>query len=437
MTSYAKPFMRFLIFLVLLSSLAVLSSGAAETDWGGTLQGYLDGSNVENRELTVGFNAGIWSETDFSAMARLTFSGGYGFQYDKGNFFHVPNLQLLSMSGRNNTWSYTAGRFTMGDRQGKLFSALLDGAEFNSSGTSLTHSAGIGFTGLAFNRTSRVIMTAIDQRAFDNAKPFSLASPRLGLYYEFSSDIKTGADTTDPRDHTLSVVVLGEIDLRSADAVANEGPSSSMLHSGYLQLGMNGRFSSTFDYMVNGIFQMGANTIPNDSRTLLLAGGLAEGSVSWHPGGSLKPMIVGEILYSSGDPWDQRSDWEGTQYGSGSSLNQYTAFTTRTVGYVFGSRVGNLGYGRLGASIRPVEMLSLKLDNYLYFRSVEGPVNEMPITATSGSDLYLGDEIILTVDFRPLSDLGLQLNGGIFLANGNIIQDNVQYRLGASLSMSF
>ncbi|MCK5735704.1 MAG: hypothetical protein KAH21_04460, partial [Spirochaetaceae bacterium] len=135
--------------------------------------------------------------------------------------------------------------------------------------------------------------------------------------------------------------------------------------------------------------------------------------------------------------WDQRSDWEGTQYGSGSSLNQYTAFTTRTVGYVFGSRVGNLGYGRLGASIRPVEMLSLKLDNYLYFRSVEGPVNEMPITAASGSDLYLGDEIVLTVDFRPLSDLGLQLNGGIFLANGNIIQDKVQYRLGASLSMSY
>jgi hypothetical protein len=332
---------------------------------------------------------------------------------------------------------YTAGRFTMSDNQGSLFSALLDGAEFEYTAAHVRHSGGAGFTGAVFNRTSRVIMTAVDQRNFDNAGPFSMASPRIAAYYEFSFDFIAGGKSHDPRDQTLSVVLLGETDLRSDDAVSADQPRSSKLHSGYVQAGMRGRISETFDYMFNGIFQAGVNSIPDENRTLLLLGGLAEASLFWNPGGPLSPQIVLSGLYSSGDPWTQRSDWEGSQYGNGSSLNQYTAFTTRTVGYVFASRVGNPDYGRLGASIRPLEILSIRLDNYVLFRSVNGPVNEMPVSASSGSNLYLGDEVELTVDFRPLSDLGIQLNSGVFLANSSIIEKKVQYRLGASLSMSY
>ena len=61
----------------------------------------------------------------------------------------------------------------------------------------------------------------------------------------------------------------------------------------------------------------------------------------------------------------------------------------------------------------------------------------MPIDPGSGSDLFLGNEIILTVDLRPLSDIGLQLIGGIFIANGQLIPDAVQYRFGALLSVSY
>ncbi len=437
MTSGAIRITRFSIFLLLLSLVLLSTVGAAETDWGGTLQTYVDGSNVPGRELTVGFAAGFWTETDFSKLAVLNFSGGYGFQYDKGQFFHVPDLSLLSISGRGPGWSYKAGRFTLRDQRGTLFNALLDGAEYTNTGEQVEHTAGIGFTGFAFKRTSRVIMTAADQRAFDNASTFSFASPRLGAYYEFTADFLVAAGGTDPKDQTLNVAVLGELDLRSDEAVIADDPNSSKLHSGFLQIGMDGRMSRSFDYSVNGIFQAGANVIPNDNRTLLLLGGLAEASVTWAPGGSLAPTIIGEFLYSSGDPWTQRSDWEGTLFGSGSSLHQYTAFTTRTVGYVYGSRVGNLAYARLGGSLRPSNVISLLLDNYVLFRAVDGPVNEMPIDSASGSDLFLGNEIVLTVDLRPLSDVGLQLVGGIFIANGQLIPDAVQYRFGASLSMSY
>lgn len=419
------------------SLLLVSFAGASETDWGGTVQVYVDGSDVPGRELTVGLSAGIWSETDFSPLARLNFAGGYGFQYDKGNYFSFPELQLLSLSGRGDGWGYKAGRFTMKDRQGKLFRALLDGGEYSNTGGRFDHKAGAGFTGLVFNRTSRVIMTAVDQRSFDNADVFSLASPRVAAYYELTTLFAAGPDSTDPKDQTLSVAILGEFDMRNADAVVKDDPDSSLLHSGYLQVGISGRMSSTFDYSVNGIFQGGANVIPDDNRTLPVLGGLAEASVTWAPGGSMAPTVKAGALYSTGDPWSQRSDWEGTQYGSGGSLNQYTAFTTRTAGYVFASRVGNLSYAHLGGSIRPAGIVSVGLDNYTFFRSVDGPVNEIPVDASSGSDLYLGNEIILTVDFRPLSDLGLKINGGLFLANGQLISEKVQYRFGASLSMSY
>lgn len=422
-----------IVILLLLASIA----GAADTDWGGTLQTYVDGGNVPGRELTFGLSASIWSETDFSQYATLNFNGGYGFQIDKGNYFNFPELQLLAVSGRGVDWSYKAGRFTLSDRRGKLFNAILDGGQYIHTTDRFEHRAGAGFTGLPFNRTSRVIMTAVDQRAFDNARSFSLASPRIGAYYEYTAVFEVGSEGTDPKDQTFSVAFLGEFDLRSADAVVDDNPNSSLLHSGFIQAGISGRMSQSFDYSFNGILQAGANVIPNDSRTLLLIGGLVEASVSWAPGGYLTPLVTIGGLYSSGDPWTQRSDWEGTQYGSGSSLNQYTAFTTRTVGYVFASRVGNLNYAHVGGSIRPANILSLLLDNYTYFRSVNGPVNELPIDAVSGSNLYLGNEIILTVHFRPFSDLGLKVNGGIFLANGQLISEKVQYRLGALLSMSF
>lgn len=437
MTSDAMRLRRVAFLVSAMSLLLISFAGAAETDWGGTVQVYLDGGNVPGRELTVGLSAGIWSETDFSQYAKLNFSGGYGFQYDKGKYYNFPELNILAVSGRGDDWSYKAGRFSLSDSQGTLFNAILDGAEYSHTSDRFEHMAGAGFTGLPFNRTSRVIMTAVDQRAYDNAKFFSLASPRIAAFYEFTTVFEAGSEGKDPKDQTLSVAFLGQFDVRNPDAVVNDDPDSSLLHSGFLQAGISGRISRSFDFSVNGIFQGGANVIPDANRNLLLVGGLAEASVTWAPGGALAPMVTVEGLYSSGDPWSQRSDWEGTQYGGGSSLNQYTAFTTRTAGYVFASRVGNLSYAHVGGSIRPANILSVILDNYTFFRSVDGPVNEIPIDASSGNDLYLGNEIILTVDFRPLSDLGLQINGGVFLANGQLISENVQYRFGALLSMSY
>jgi len=134
------------------------------------------------------------------------------------------------------------------------------------------------------------------QEAEYSTPPASDSPVWLAANYEFVYSFQTRAESKDPRDQTLSVVLLGEADLRSADAVSAGKPGSSLLHSGFLQLGMNGRIAGTLDYMVNGIFQAGVNCISDDSRTLLLIGGLAEGSLSWSPGGSLSSVIIAEAL---------------------------------------------------------------------------------------------------------------------------------------------
>ncbi len=51
-------------------------------------------------------------------------------------------------------------------------------------------------------------MTAVDQRAFDNARSFFLASTRLAAYYKFTIDYQSGVKTKGPKDQTLSIVVV-------------------------------------------------------------------------------------------------------------------------------------------------------------------------------------------------------------------------------------
>lgn len=424
---------------IILFFICAASAGAFQTDWGGTFQSYLDYSNVPGRELTVGLRSGLWSETDFGSAVRLNFSGGYGAQFDKGELFHFPELYSLSVFVKMNRMSYRIGRLTLADQQKRLYSALLDGVEITWNGAQYSHQFGGGFTGFVFNRTSQVIMTAQDQRNFDSASVLSLASPRVAAAYEITRYFETGSGRKDPKSHELSTALLAEYELRDPDRLIQDDPDSSLLHSGFVRVGLKGRLTRTVDYNIGGVFQGGLNEIPNEDKTLTLMGALGEAELTWSPGGSWKPQFRMSALYTTGDQWNRRSDWEGTQFGGTGQLHQYTPFTTRTVGYVYGSRVGNLAYGHLGLSFRPYDSFSLRIEDYAYIRPVNGPVSELPIKADSGSDQYLGNEVVVTADFRIFSDLGLQLLGGLYMLNDQLMkdQDPFQYRVGAVLSMSY
>ena len=410
---------------------------AAETDWGGTLQSYIEGGNESDDQLAAGVSAGLWLESRINTDIQFSLAGGYAFNYDKGDIFHYPILNLLALTGKTENSSYRLGRFTMADRNGLLFNALLDGFDSTWTAETDSHRAGFGFTGFVFNRTSRVIMSAVDQKSFDNADPLSLAAPRVVFFYEYSRYFQSETESGSPLDHTMSIGFLGEIDARPEDAVLADSVSSSVLHSAFLQLSVRGLLTRTLLYRANIVGQAGSNQIPGEDRNLLLISGLAEAGITWIPAVTLSPSLSVQILYSTGDKWSQRPDWEGSIYGSGDSLHQYTALTTRTVGYVYAPRIGNLMYARLGGSIRPAEIFSMSLDNYLVFRAVDGPVNAVPVQESDGDSLFLGNEVILSTDLRPFSDFGVNVKAGVFIPNGSLLSNGTIVRFGTTLSVSY
>jgi len=58
--------------------------------------------------------------------------------------------------------------------------------------------------------------------------------------------------------------------------------------------------------------------------------------------------------------------------------------------------------------------------------------------SSSLSNLYLGTEVDMIVNYRPLSDLGVALQGGLFMPNSSLfVSSNVLYYVELDVSVSF
>ena len=369
---------RLVPFLLIL--LLPVVAFAVDTEWGGALQSFSEYSNVEVRELTFGNSLTLWTDLEWSRAARLGINGGVAQQFDKGNFFFYPELYFLAFHGRSGSWGYRAGRFTMSDLNNRLMYALVDGLEGVWESDRFRVALGAGFTGLAFTRTSRVIMTAADQINYDD--PDSVfASPRTAQYVEASW---FGL----PGDSRLTLALLFQQDMRDAQATYDAyGSAGGLVDTQYLKLDARGRFTPRFFYEAVVIGETGLYNVPADDVSIPVLAGAGALRLNYLFPGDLKPSLGVEFLYSSGDPWSARASWEVPDTStSPEALNQYWTFTTRTAGYVYASRIGNLVYGQVFASFKPADTLQIVLDSFTFFRAENGPVNEVPVTSADGSD---------------------------------------------------
>jgi hypothetical protein len=176
----------------------------------------------------------------------------------------------------------------------------------------------------------------------------------------------------------------------------------------------------------------------SDDRTLTVAAASGGLKLDMPLPMKFKPLLSVDLFYSSGDDWD-RGDYEGTSIDSGKSiLNQYSSFTVQNIGYVYSISSGNLVYGDVSFTIRPFSSLSVTAESLTLFRAVDGPVSTLPVEESdSSSSLFLGEEVTVALNFRPFSDLGLQLKGGAFIPNEAVVSDGVQYKVSAYVFLSF
>lgn len=412
------------IILVIFLPLTFLFS--VDFDWGGAFQNATEASGIHDSSVTQTNSLALWAEIDVNSMLNFKVGAGYRFRYD-GSASHIPEFGTLYAYGSIDPISYKAGRFTFDDINGNLFSTIMDGVEVTYRRETMQINSAIGFSGLVFNDNSNISMTTSD---FDLkiSDGFKMASPRLAEYAEVIFYVL-------PHDGSVSVALLAQQDLLSESVIES---GEGLLHSFYLNAGLKGRLWDFVFYNFYLTGELGHYDMTSDNRSLTLgagAGGLKIDIPLQHP---LNPLVSVELYYSSGDDWG-RTDYQGSGIAAGKdSLNQFTPFSMQKKGYVYSMNAGNLIYGDVAFSIRPVSFLSVTLESLTLFRAVDGPVSELPVSETDSSDsLFLGEELTLAVNLRPLSDLGFQVKGGVFIPNDAVVSDGVQYKVGGYMSLSF
>ncbi len=416
-----------IIVLAVLSTFPIIS---VEFDWGGAIQNITELTSVNDWKVTQGDSISFWADLEIVPLFNIKVATGYRFLYDNEEIFHIPEFNAFTFYGKKDLFSYQAGRFNLSDSNNNLFSVLLDGVQVSLEGEKVSFFSGAGFSGGIFNKNSTVLLTASDHDAVSNNA--LLASPRIIEYIEASFFIIPG-------DGSLTASFLAQQDMRSFNSL-DEGYGN--LHSFYLNLGLKGRIGSLlfYDFYLNGeigTYHVSANaTLSTSERSLLVLAGAGGLRLDLPLNVVLKPLFSLDLFYSTGDDWD-RGDWQNSTIDSTKdSLNQYTPLTLNNKGYVYSNRIGNLFYGDFSVSIAPASFLSIKINSLTLFRSVDGPVSGIPVSQ-GASSLYLGEEIGLELNFRPLSDLGFQIKGAIFIPNDAVVSDGIQYKIGGFLSLSF
>ena len=406
--------------IVLIFSILPLFS--AEFDWGGAFQNTTGISSITNGFITQGNSISLRGELEISPFFKIKAAGGYRFVYSDGEITHIPEFSALTVYGGSNLWSYKVGRFTLSDMNNNLFSSLLDGFQFSIQGRKVKISSGAGFTGLVFSRNSSVLLSMADFKSYSNNS--LLASPRIVEYIEASFFILPG-------DGVLSAAFLAQQDMRAESTFTGDFAGYGLLHTFYLKLGVKGRIGTSLFYNLYLTGETGTYTIPSVAEVaepvLILAGagGLRLDLPLNIP--AIKPLLSLDLFYSTGDKWGTHSD-----------INQYSSFSLRNKGYIYNAMIGNLFYGDFSISVSPASFLSVSVNSLTMFRAVNGPVSTIPVSEVDSSgSLFLGEEVTLALNFRPFSDLGFQIKGGIFIPNEPVVSDGIQYKVSGFLSLSF
>lgn len=422
------------VLIVFLLTSFLTGIAAADYDWGGIFENNSEYESLDE-ELTQFNRIALWGRGEFSPELNLYAKGGYIFSYEDEEVEHLPDLSALYLYGRSNDYfstglDYRIGRFRVSDPGGFILNSPADGFRLFFPGTRLPVMVGVGFTGLVFIDSSEISMTPADEyETLD--EDAVLAAPRLIQYV-------SGRYTDLPGGTSLSFSLIGQEDLRTDDFIEDYVPGSGQLHTQYARLGVEGRITPDLFYSVSGTLQTGQYLIPDPSENYNYLAGMGHGSLKYYPDYDMSPVLSLEVLCSSGDSWSHRSGWMGDVGDDTDMLHRFTGVTKSTKGLVYAAQAGNLLYADLSTSLKPLETVQLILSSITFFRVVDGPVSDTSISETSGNDLYLGEEIDFTVNWRPYSDLGFALNSGVFLPNSSVItDDDLRFSIGGYFSFSF
>ncbi len=400
-----------IVFTVILF-LSVLSLSAL--DFGGSIEN-LSALEIESgTSFQQGDKISLWLDSSIGKSLYAGAQGSYTFTLTRPYLF---DLELLKLKGEYpigddvSFLSFEAGRFPVQDFSGNVLSHPLDGLKIHMKLAPFNATVYTGFSGLLFKESSLIMMSKHDAADRLDAGRL-LAPPRLvGMAeLEFIELLRRINVTTS---------YIMQIDLRSADTLGDQ-IRGGRINTHYIGLGAGGAAPFSLYWNIHGYLGFGSTLSLIDGayskasiRSFL--GGI---SARWYPEKKLYSRILFKMLYASGDA-DNYTFIEGNTAGRSSLFIPVAETPLETM---FTPQLGNIVITDIRYSLKPLaplgkrgEQFQTEIKSVFFFRPTTGAISE-PYNSASDAK-YVGTEIDLALNFRPVSDLGLSLVTGMFFPN--------------------
>ncbi len=395
-----------LVFLLGLSSQSV----TAQTlyDWGGFAESSSELQWEGETNFQQDLEAGIWLNAQFSENASLRTAAKYQFNLDRSFFVDINQFVFtgthpIETESLTSRISYRLGRFNFADFIGYVLDHNLDGADIEIELPWGSLSAGAGYTGLTFVPNSRILVTQSDigvhlgapSNGYQTAPPKTIGRFEIAFSQLLEQDV--------------NVSLLAQQDLQQENDLLT---ADDRIFTEYLGIGVAGSMSRDLYHRFYSFINYGHGAY----STL---GYLAGGEFTYYMEDFNYSRLKLRGFYSSGDP-EQGSYYGG--YGGSDYSNHFIPLShSDQFGIAFSPSPGNISVGELSYSIKPLSSiydgeLQLELSALSFLRSTTGAISEPGVSSTS-DQLYLGSEADLRVNYRPFSDLGITLSGGVFMPN--------------------
>ena len=388
---------------VLAITLFLVSPALNASDFGLMLDQYANAGGISDETdfeytatLVPRFAVALTNSLDFFISAGATFKYTTAYADDKVSL--LPELYRTEISGSFNNLSFKAGRIQYADPVSFITDGLFDGAQIFFDTAAGTFSAGAWYTGFQYKQKNSVTMTAEDQAAYaslldyDNFVDTYFASRRLlaALGWEHPAVAELVR---------LKLAVTGQFDFN--DYNDNYIP----FHSQYISVKADIPVSR-FVFDLGGSMQLAQ---ADDEFGVAFAG---EIGFSWAPPAAFRSQLSFIGRFANG-----RSDNNDT-------FIAFVPITTQDQGNILKTKLSGISLLSLDYTARIHQTLASSLTASCFIRSDLGTYAGYPAYISNGSGYVLGCELYGNIVWSPLSDLYMNLGGGVFLPSmGNAAPD--------------
>jgi len=315
----------------------------------------------------------------------------------------VIHIQIPRYPELDSSFTFQGGRLKVTDFSTYVFDHRLDGALFQWKFPFTRIELSGGYTGWQPREVSQIYLSRSDAMDADDST-ITYGPPRTIQIATF----------TFPRillSQDLILSFVAQQDLRSQEA-GRPPVKRDRVFTNYLGLGSEGKLRENIHLSLFGYLSLGFVGV--SSR---LFSGIYGTSVVWKGKDKYRSEIEGVFVSASGD------DRLSSLYDSAAlrESNLFLPVSKKDTGVAFSPLLANITFLQLRGGLFPLPKVWAEAQAFLFFRTTGGPISESGVDPLDRSDLFLGPEWDLKLEWQVYSDLKIRSNFGFFLpATGSV-----------------